>query len=229
MARRPRVTPPGVAQHVIQRGNNRQPVFRCDDDRQFYGAWMSEYANRLHVSIHAWVFMANHVHLLVTPQQVNGLPQMMQCIGRHYVRYFNTRYERSGTLYEGRYRSCLVGDDRYLLACYRYIEMNPVRAGIVTQPADYPWSSHGDNALGTRSGLVQPHPAYQRLGLSPEKRRTVYRGLFAYGQNHGELEEIRTATNQGLAFGSESFKDDFQASHKVLLRPGQGGRPKTLP
>jgi putative transposase len=229
MARRPRVTPPGVAQHVIQRGNNRQLTFRCDDDRQLYGAWVCEYANRFDVHIHAWVFMANHVHLLVTPQQSTSLPMMMQSIGRHYVRYFNTRYERTGTLYEGRYRSCLVGDDRYLLACYRYIEMNPVRAGMVGRPRDYPWSSHRDNAFGEHSGTVQPHPAYQRLGLSPGKRRAAYRGLFTHGQNREELEEIRTATNQGLAFGSEKFKDEIQAGYNVSLRPGLGGRPKTLP
>ena len=137
MARLPRICLPGIAQHVIQRGNNRQVCFGANDDFAAYAHWLEEYAEKYHVAVHAWVFMTNHVHLLVTPTTADGVSRLMQSLGRRYVRYFNHTYQRSGTLWEGRFKSCVVEDDSYLLLCQRYIELNPVRAGMVEHPADY--------------------------------------------------------------------------------------------
>ncbi|GAA5525253.1 hypothetical protein Maes01_01818 [Microbulbifer aestuariivivens] len=148
MARLPRIAPVGVPQHVIQRGNNRQVCFGCEDDFIAYAGWLRDYAEEYAVEVHAWVFMTNHVHLLVTPLEERAVSKMMQALGRMYVRYFNGAYQRSGTLWEGRYRSCLVQSEDYLLHCYRYIELNPVRAGMVKDPGKYCWSSYGANALG---------------------------------------------------------------------------------
>ena len=140
MPRLPRLSPVGIPQHLIQRGNNRQVCFSTEEDMAVYAHWLYDYAMKYIVHIHAWVFMTNHVHLLVTPWQANGVSRMMQSLGRYYVRYYNQTYRRSGTLWEGRYKSCLVESTDYLLQCYRYIELNPVRAGMVEDPSDYFWS-----------------------------------------------------------------------------------------
>ena len=146
MARLPRFCPSGVAQHIIQRGNNRQVCFASNEDLAAYAYWLKLYSNEFDVDVHAWVFMTNHVHLLVTPSTDDGVSKFMQSLGRHYVRYFNKVYKRSGTLWEGRFKSCLVQSEEYLLQCYRYIELNPVRANMVNDPADYIWSSYQCNA-----------------------------------------------------------------------------------
>lgn len=157
MSRRTRLCPPGAAQHVIQRGNNRQICFCADEDCAAYAHWLREAATKFRVQIHAWVFMTNHVHLLVTPADAEGVSRMMQQVGRRYVRYFNKTDRRSGTLWEGRFKSCLVQSTEYLLQCYRYIELNPVRASMVCDPADYKWSSYRSNGLGVGSALLTPH------------------------------------------------------------------------
>ncbi|MEP5765564.1 MAG: transposase [Halieaceae bacterium] len=228
MARRPRFAPAGYAQHVIQRGNNRQTIFCCDHDRALYTRWLRDYAEEYEVAIHAWVYMSNHVHLLVTPDQADGLSLTMQALGRRYVRYFNRKYERSGTLFEGRFRSCLVADRGYLLACCRYIEMNPVRAGIVEFPEDYLWSSYGSNALGLKSSLISPHKSYLALGASQEQRQRAYRGLFVAREGDLSIEEIRLATNKGLAFGGARFKDEFESIFACSVTPGPRGRPRLV-
>lgn len=148
MARLPRICLPDIPQHVIQRGNNRQACFGSDEDYAAYAHWLEEYARKFRVAIHAWVFMTNHVHLLLTPETDEGVSRLMQTLGRKYVRYFNYTYKRSGTLWEGRFKSCVVEAENYLLLCQRYIELNPVRAGMVEAPGDYIWSSYRANGLG---------------------------------------------------------------------------------
>lgn len=148
MTRLPRICLPRIPQHVIQRGNNRQACFGSEEDFAAYAHWLDEYARKFRVAIHAWVFMSNHVHLLLTPETENGVSRLMQALGRHYVRYFNYTYRRSGTLWEGRFKSCVVEAESYLLTCQRYVELNPVRAGMVEAPGDYTWSSFRANGLG---------------------------------------------------------------------------------
>ncbi|HTH78359.1 MAG TPA: transposase, partial [Ramlibacter sp.] len=142
MARLPRLTVPGYPHHVIQRGNNRQALFVSKDDYEKLLALLEEFAKKFSVAIHAYVLMSNHFHLLATPESADGVPKMMQALGRSYVRYFNDRHQRTGTLWEGRYRSTLIQAERYLLACMVYIDLNPVRAGMAADPAEYPWSSY---------------------------------------------------------------------------------------
>ena len=164
MARLPRFCPAGLPQHIIQRGNNRNICFMGEQDFVAYASWLEEYAIKFAVDIHAWVFMTNHVHLLATQSSQDAVPRMMQSLGRRYVQYFNSTYRRSGTLWEGRYKSSLVQTEQYLLACYRYIELNPVRAGMVNDPAEYSWSSYRCNALGLDASMCSPHGEYLALG-----------------------------------------------------------------
>lgn len=225
MARLPRLNLPGIPQHIIQRGNNRQACFGAEQDFAAYAHWLKEASEKYQVAIHAWVFMTNHVHLLVTPEKERSVSQMMQYLGRHYVQYFNHQYRRSGTLWEGRYKSCLVEDDTYLLDCYRYIELNPVRANMVNGPGDYVWSSYGSNALGRQTALCTPHPLYLELGASPDERLLAYRGLFAAHIDEQSLITIRKATNAGMVLGSELFKDQIEKQARRRVRPKRAGRP----
>ena len=175
MARKTRICPAGFTQHVVQRGNNRSACFANDDDYIAYAHWLKEGAEKYGIAVHAWVFMTNHVHLLVTPGDDNTVSLLMQYIGRFYVRRFNFVYNRTGTLWEGRYKSSLVDNERYVLACYRYIEMNPVVAHMVSGPSDYRWSSYHANARGIDSDLHTPHPSYLSLSRSviPPKSRSI--------------------------------------------------------
>ena len=210
MARLPRVFLPGIPLHLIQRGNNRQACFASVDDFAAYAYWLQEYAARYRVAIHAWVFMTNHVHLLVTPSTASGVSRMMQSLGQRYVRYFNYTYRRTGTLWEGRYKSCVIDAENYLLACQRYIELNPVRAGIVDSPADYIWTSYQANGLGKDIAMHTPHPVYLLLGHDSQMRECTYRALF---ETHVDVDDdamIREATNKGLAVGSERFKQEIE-------------------
>ncbi|WP_299268137.1 transposase [uncultured Psychrosphaera sp.] len=211
MPRRPRVSIPGYPEHIIQRGNNRQPIFASDEDFKAYAYWLREYAEKFEVAIHAWVFMTNHVHLLCTPRSSMGVSKMMQSLGRQYVRYFNYSYQRSGTLWEGRFRSCLVQNQDYLFHLYRYIELNPVRANMVADPAEYSWSSYQCNGLGKRSKLLTPHQCYLSLGHTNEMRCNVYRGMFREQVSVKLIDDIRLATNKGLALGNDKFKDRIEA------------------
>ena len=153
MPRKQRCCPPGLPVHVVQRGNNRQICFAEDVDFKAYAHWLREGAGKYGVEVHAWVLMTNHVHLLATPRAPDAISRCMQFIGRLYVRRFNCRYQRSGTLFEGRFRSSIVQNRTYLLACQRYIELNPVRAGMVSDPANYPWSSYRAHAFGQPAGI----------------------------------------------------------------------------
>ena len=225
MARQPRIDLAGVPQHLIQRGNNRQACFLADDERRLYLDWLHESAQEYGGSIHAYVLMNNHVHLLATGAETGALGRMMQSLGRRYVRYFNSKYGRTGTLWEGRYKSSLVDSDRYLLTCYRYIELNPVRAHIVERPGDYEWSSYRGNASGRAVSLITPHETYLSLGKTDAARHSAYRKLFADAMGDDELKAIRDHVNQGKALGSERFINHVEATLNRRARLMTSGRP----
>ena len=226
MARLPRVCLPGIPLHLIQRGNNRQACFVSQEDCAAYASWLQEYAARFMVEIHAWVFMTNHVHLLVTPATANGVSKMMQALSQRYVRYFNYTYQRSGTLWEGRYKSCVVDAENYLLICQKYIELNPVRAGIVDSPADYYWSSYQTNGLGRTSAICTPHPIYLSLGVNTAARLQAYRELFK-AQIDDDVPLIRVATNKGLAIGNDRFKKEVELlSGRRVTEKKRGPKPR---
>jgi putative transposase len=211
MARLPRLYLPGCAQHVIQRGNNREACFYAEADYKAYLAFLKDAAAKYQISIHAFVLMTNHVHLLLTPGYEQGVSRMMQAQGRKYVQYFNFTYGRSGTLWEGRYKSTVVDEDNYLLTVYRYIELNPVRARMVAHAAEYPWSSYQGNALGKPVQLLTPHALYKQLGNTDKERQIAYRGLFNGMMSERELTAIRDATNKAWVLGDEWFKAQIAA------------------
>lgn len=216
----------GVPQHVIQRGNNRQACFFNEADYLFFLEVLLNAAKKNDCQVHAYVLMTNHVHLLVTPGQAYGISSMMQSIGLRYVRYINKTYRRTGTLWEGRYKSSLVQSERYLLTCYRYIELNPVRAGMVSHPGEYRWSSYGANAQGAVDDLLFPHDEYHRLGQTVEDRLIAYRELFRYQLDSGMVDDIREALNHELVVGTDRFKDEIEAMTRRKTRMGHPGRPK---
>jgi putative transposase len=201
MARRERPRVAGLPVHIIQRGNNRQVCFYAEADHRFFLRQLSELATRCWCKVHAYVLMTNHVHLLLTPSLPEGVSLLMKLLGQRYVQYINRIYGRSGTLWDGRFRSSLVQDSRYVLACYRYIEMNPVRPNMVKHPAEYPWSSYASNAIGQAISWLTPHGEYLALGSNDEKRQAAYRGLFDGEINPQLLRDIRIATHGGYSLG----------------------------
>lgn len=225
MPRRARIRFPGIPQHVIQRGNNRAACFFADDDYRYYLQCLSEGTQRYGCAVHAYVLMTNHVHLLVTPETEEGLSRMMRYLGSRYVQYVNYVYRRSGTLWEGRFKSNLIDSERYLLTCYRYIELNPVRAGMVSGPADYPWSSYAAHAMGIRDQLLQDHPLYRALGDTAAARQTAYRDLFRAQVDEAAINTIRDAINTGVALGGERFKSEIEKALGRSVRPRERGRP----
>ena len=228
MARLPRYTLPGQPQHVILRGNNRNDIFVSEGDYHFFKECLQTAAQQHGCDIHAYVLMTNHVHLLLTPLQQNSISKMMQSIGRRYVQYFNFRQSRSGTLWEGRYKATLIDSERYLLTCYRYIEMNPVRAGMVSQPGEYPWSSYLCHAEGELDSLINDHELFTRLGRNKDVRQTAYRALFQSAVEDIALNEIRAATNKGWALGDGTFKERMLMSSSRRLTPLSRGRPRKV-
>ncbi len=207
MARLPRFNVIGQPQHVIVRGNNREPIFYADGDYVFYLEKLQEASQKHECDIHAYVLMTNHVHILVTPHKPDGISKMMQMIGRYYVQYFNYSYKRTGTLWEGRYKATLIDSEQYALTCYRYIELNPVRAQMVKHPADYPWSSYRHNGLNEANPIITPHKLYQNLDKTDEARTEVYRQLFNEKIKEKELKQIRESTNKAWVLGSDYFKE----------------------
>jgi putative transposase len=224
MPRTSRLVLPGVALHVIQRGNNRQECFRRDSDYLLYLLHLHELAAKHGCAVHAYCMMTNHVHLLLTPSTEGALSTLMQNLGQRYVQYINRTYGRSGTLWEGRYRSCIAESAHYVLACYRYIELNPVRAGMVHQPSKYPWSSYRANADGVNDRLLSAHAEYLGLGQNHDARLRAYRGLFQEVLEPSLLERIRDATNGGYPLGSESFTSALKFEKGCKLVPGRPGR-----
>jgi putative transposase len=226
MPRRARVSLPAIPHHIIQRGNNRSACFYADEDYQFYLQWLSEYAPLYECQVHAYVLMTNHVHLLLTPQTAGGVGQLMKRLGQRYVQYVNRTYRRSGTLWEGRFRSCLAQDERYVLGCYRYIELNPVRANIVEHPAEYRWSSYRSNAQGEKTDVLLPHSLYTGLGLDLATRQVAYRRLFRSDMDIELVNEIRQSTNGNYALGCDRFKKEVELALGRRVTRGVSGRPK---
>lgn len=217
MPRRLRAQPLGIPLHIIKRGNNRQACFYADEDYQFFLHHLGELAMRFKCEVHAYVLMTNHFHLLITPYMGRGASLLMKLLGQRYVQYVNKTYRRCGTLWDGRFRSSLVQSTRYVLACYRYIEMNPVRASMARHPGEYPWSSHAANAEGKQVKWLVPHGEYLALGLTEETRRAAYRGLFASELDPILLRGIRGAAHAGYAIGSQRFRTEIEAALKERM------------
>lgn len=229
MARLPRLALAGYPHHLIQRGNNRQPIFLDREDFQRMLALLDESARKFQVALHAYVLMDNHFHLLATPQTQDGLPLFMQAVGRSYVRYFNQRHGRTGTLWEGRYRSTVVETERYLLACMVYIDLNPVRAGLCTEAGQWPWSSHA-HYMGTRHDrLVTPQALYWALGNTPFAREAAYAALVQAGIDAKAQAVVTDATLKGWALGEGDFLADLQRQSDRRVVKGQAGRPAKVP
>jgi len=229
MPRRARLRIAGAPLHIIQRGNNRSACFFADHDYGCYLHHLEELEARYTCSIHAYVMMTNHVHLLLTPCRPDGASLLMKHLGQRYVQYVNRVYDRSGTLWEGRFRSSIVQAETYLLRCQQYIELNPVRAGMVDAPGAYPWSSFGVNALGYRGELITPHPIFLALGPDEVSRRAAYLALFHGELEQMELEEIRTSANAGYALGNERFRKEMAVALGRRAGPGKPGRPNEVP
>jgi putative transposase len=224
MARQPRFYVPGEAQHVIQRGNNRAPIFTHEHDHLAFLRWLGEASREHGVMVHAYVLMTNHIHLLATPMHGESLSKALQSVGRRYVQYFNYSYQRTGTLWEGRYRATIVDSERYLFTCMRYIELNPVRAGIVAHPIAYRWSSYHANARGAPDVLLSQHELYNRLGRSELERQRAYQELFRSQLGRADIEAIRDATNKNWALGNDYFRQRVEELSGRRSAPRQRGR-----
>ena len=216
----------GIPVHVIQRGNNRQPCFYEENDRSFYLFHLSRFLAKAGCALHAHCLMTNHVHLLLTPNSLDSCGALMKGIGQLHTQYMNRRYGRTGSLWEGRFRSCLVQAEDYLLACYRYIEMNPVRANLVSHPVEYPWSSYLTNAEGKASALVTSHEEYARLGQAGEERRNRYKELIAEVLDSRLIDAIRAATNGNFALGDARFRQQVSIALGRPASRGSPGRPR---
>lgn len=229
MARQSRLVVPHQPHHVIQRGNDRQLIFREPEDYQRFLAWLKEIARFYSVAIHAYVLMPNHLHLLASPSDNDGLALMMQKLGRLYVPWFNHKYERYGGLFQGRYRTSLVDTDSYFLTCSRYIELNPVRAHLVANPLDYPWSSYAHHAGVRVDSIVSDHSLYWALGNTPFHREAAYTGLVEQGLSEEELALINRAVLSGAPLGSAAFKTELERKTRRQILPAKRGRPFKAP
>ena len=228
MARLSRLTVPGHPHHVIQRGNNRQAIFATGSDYELILRLIAESAVKHAVAIHAYVLMSNHFHLLATPSTEQGLPQMMQAIGRSYVRVFNQTQGRTGTLWEGRYRSTVIQADRHLLACMAYLDLNPVRAGMVEEARDYPWSSHA-HYIGLRSDkFLTSHSLIWSLGNTPFAREAAYAEMVRSGITLAQQQGLTNSTLSGWALGEPDFVNDLQKQTERRLVIAKPGRPALL-
>lgn len=226
MPRLTRLLHADVATHVIQRGNNRQAIFFDGEDREQYLNWLGESLAVEDCRLHAYVLMTNHVHLLVTGPTAKAIPRLLQSLGRRYVARINRLHGRTGTLWEGRYKSTLIDSDRYLLACYRYIEANPIRAGMVARPEQHPWSSWRRNGFGESDPLIRPHPLYEALGPDQASRATAYRTLFDQGLDPETLATLRDATQRGWLPGADRFREEIATALNRPTGPRSRGRPR---
>jgi putative transposase len=228
MPRKPRFFLPGVPVHVVQRGHSREPVFIEDNDYLAYLRWLKEGAERYKVDVHAYVLMTNHIHILATAQDSDGITRMMQYLGRHYVPYINHTYGSSGSIWEGRYKASLIHDEEYLLTCMRYIELNPVRADMVRSPAHYRWSSYRHNGQGKEDELVKPHALYFALSRTKPARLEAYKALFKAHLDEGVLDEIRSAWQTGTPLGNDYFRHKIEAKLKCKVGQARRGRPEKI-
>lgn len=225
MARLPRLNIPGLPHHVVQRGNNQQAVFADAGDYAFLLSLLIDNARHFDVAVHAYVLMPNHLHLLATPGTTEGLPKMMQAVGRRYVRYFNDAQGRSGTLWEGRYRSTVLQPERHLLPCMAFLDLAPVRAALVAEPRDYPWSSHG-HYIGLRADrLITPHALCWALGNTPFAREAAYAELVRTGLGASEQQRLEEAALRGWALGDAGFVADLQKKTDRRVSKSLAGRP----
>jgi putative transposase len=225
MARTPRIDLPGYPQHVVQRGVDRKVCFAREWDYQRYLDELQAAAKAFECAVHAYVLMTNHVHLLVTPAATGAVSRMMQRLGRRYVGYFNTCHLRTGHLWEGRYRACLVSSDDYLLRCQRYIDLNPVRAGMVSSAAEYSWSSHRHYAFGEPNDWLCAHPTLLALGDDPDRRRSAYASLVGHGTPAEELDAMRTHLRQGRPWGNDRFHEQIEALLDRRTEVRRRGKP----
>ena len=227
MPRGPRLIVPDVAVHIVQRGHDRRDCFRHDTDYLVYLSNLRELVAKTQCAVHAYCLMTNHVHLLVTPSSEDGCARLMRNLGQRSVQYFNRRYERSGTLWEGRFKSCLVDTAEYVIACYRYVERNPVRASMVASPSAYPWSSYNGNAGRALNQLLKPHAEYVALAIEDAARNRAYEDLLAADDDPGFLAAIRDATNGGFALVGDRLKAALPAEVQSRLErkpPGPSGK-----
>lgn len=225
MPRRPRIKLAGMPQHIVQRGINREPCFFAEEDYHSYLHWLEKAAADWHCAIHAYVLMTNHVHLLVTPESETGTAKLMQALGRRYVQYINRSYRRTGSLWEGRYKSSVIQTETYLFTCMRYIELNPVRAGMVQDPGEYRWSSYRHNGLGQPDPRLTPHPHYLALHQNQTGRQTAYRALFCSELDDEALADIRLALAQCQPLGQGRFSDKICAAAGIRRTQKRPGRP----
>lgn len=230
MSRLSRLSVAGFVHHALLRGHNRQPIVLDDEDRLRLLHALAAQAQGCGVGLHAWVLMDNHLHLLLTPETADSLPRMMQGVGRAYVRHFNRRHERSGTLWEGRYRSAVLEPARYLLDAMAYLDLNPVRAALVAEPAHYPWSSHAHWAgLGASRVPLVAHPLYWALGNTPFAREQAYAAHVRAGLSADTLAALRGAVHGGWALGGADFLAELQAQTPRRVTRGRAGRPRRTP
>jgi putative transposase len=225
MARLARILVSGYPHHIILRGNNRQPIFNSSADYQLMLGLLQELTSIHQVEMHSYVLMGNHLHLLVTPRIDNGLSKCMQTLGSQYVRYFNKKQGRTGTLWEGRFKSSLIETEKYFLACMVYIDLNPVRAGMVTEPGLYPWSSHNHYAGKKTDPWLTPHPMYWNLGNTPFAREIAYTNLVQQGISSDQQSKLTQTVLGGWALGDEGFLQNLQKLSSRRLTQGKPGRP----
>jgi putative transposase len=225
MPRQARFIVPDIALHVIQRGHNRNACFSHDTDRLVYLSNLSELLRKTECALHAYCLMTNHIHLLLTPPSAQACAKLMRNLGQRYAQYFNRRYERTGALWEGRYRSCLVDSATYVLACYRYIERNPVRAAMVSSPGAYRWSSFEGNSGRVASKLLTPHVEYAALAADEGSRQRAYEQMLDVADDPGFLTAIRDATNGGLALVDAALKAKLEAQSGRRLEHKKPGPP----
>ena len=226
MPRPQRLALGGQAHHLIQRGVDRQAIFFEDRDHIVFLEHLTAALKAEDCVLHAYVLMTNHLHLLVTPARAEGIGRLMQSLGRRYVGHVNRRHGRTGTLWEGRFKSTVVDAEDYVMACYRDIEANPLRAKMVASAGDYPWSSHGRNALGRPDPLVGDHEAYASLGATPETRRQIYREMFAAGLGEELLQILRDSVQRGWAPGGDRFRRQIEAALGRKVDAPVRGRPR---
>lgn len=226
MPRKPRFYVPGAPVHAVQRVHNWSAVFFADLDYLEYLRCLKQAADSCGCAVHAYVLMTNHVHLLLSPERSESVGRLFQSLGRHYVRYVNETYRRHGGLWEGRYRGNVIDSQAYLLSCMRYIERNPVRAGMVDHPASYRWSSYTANALGVSNAILTAHAEYVALGRLPDDRQSAYRGLFEVDTASDEQDQFRCALQTGTPLGNAQFKGQIEAALRVKVGFAQRGRPR---
>lgn len=225
MARLPRLVVPGLPHHVIQRGNDRQSIFRDDVDRRRYLETLLDAVRTHRLAVHAYVLMDNHVHLLASPASAQDLSRTMQSLGRRYVGWFNARHARSGTLWEGRFRCAVMETERYLLACMRYIELNPVRANMVARAGDYAWSSARFHLGQRQDQLITDHPLFWALGNTPFEREAAWRSLLDQGLSDLQVKQITESVFKGWACGGDAFLDWLKSRTERPVAPRPRGRP----